>query len=56
MKTPEQLSRAAIDEFKTIYQEEFGMVLSDKEVREIAVRLLQFFGLLVKPDSRNDSM
>jgi hypothetical protein len=48
MKTPSQLSRQAIDEFKAIYQEEFGEVLSDDEVREIAVLLLRFFGILNK--------
>jgi hypothetical protein len=46
MKTPQQLSRQAIDEFKAIYQEEFGKTLSDDEVQEIAFRLLRFFGIL----------
>lgn len=49
MKTPQQLSRKAIEEFKVIYQEEFGEILSDDEVREIATRLLRFFGILVRP-------
>jgi hypothetical protein len=49
MKTPPQLSRQAIDEFKAIYQEEFGQSLSDDEVQEIAIRLLRFFGILVRP-------
>ena len=49
MKTPQQLSRQAIDEFKAIYQEEFGQSLSDDEVKEIAVRLLRFFGILIRP-------
>ena len=48
MKTPQQLSREAIEEFKAIYQEEFGETLSDDEVREIATRLLRFFGILSK--------
>lgn len=48
MKTPNQLSREAIDEFKAIYQEEFREVLSDDEVQEIAMRLLRFFGVLNK--------
>ena len=48
VKTPNQLSREAIDEFKVIYQEEFGEVLSDDEVQEIAMRLLRFFGILNK--------
>ena len=46
MKTPQQLSRRAIDEFKAIYKEEFGKSLSDDEVQEIALRLLRFFGIL----------
>jgi hypothetical protein len=48
MKTQRELSREAIEEFKAIYQEEFGEVLSDDEVREIATRLLRFFGILNK--------
>jgi len=48
MKTTNQLSREAIEEFKAIYQEEFGEVLSDDEVQEIAMRLLRFFGILNK--------
>ena len=50
---PQQLSREAIDEFKAIYQEEFGEMLSDDEVQEIAMQLLRFFGILTKetPDS-----
>jgi hypothetical protein len=48
MKTPNQLSREAIEEFKAIYQEEFGETLSDDEVQEIAMRLLRFFGILNK--------
>ncbi len=48
MKTPNQLSREAINEFKAIYHEEFGETLSDDEVQEIAMRLLRFFGILNK--------
>jgi hypothetical protein len=48
MKTPQQLSREAIEEFKAAYKEEFGEVLSDEEVKEIAMRLLRFFGILSK--------
>jgi hypothetical protein len=49
MKSPQQLSREAIDEFKAAYQEEFGEALSDAEVHEMAMRLLRFFGVLRKP-------
>ena len=51
MQIPQQLSREAIEEFKAIYQEEFGTVLSDDEVQEIAMRLLRFFGILMQPAS-----
>jgi hypothetical protein len=50
MKKTEQLSRQAIDEFKAIYQEEFGETLNDDEVQEIAQRLLRFFGILNDPN------
>lgn len=46
MKTPKQLSREAIEEFKIIYQDEFGVSLTDDQVQEIALRLLRFFGIL----------
>lgn len=49
-KAPRQLSREAIEEFKVIYQEEFGEILSDDEVQEIAMRLLRFFGILNKAE------
>lgn len=49
MKISQQLSREAIDEFKTIYKDEFGVELTDDEVKEIATRLLRFFGILHKP-------
>jgi len=54
MNTPQRLSRQAIDDFKAIYQDEFGVTLSDDEVQEIAMRLLRFFGILVKPDDTCD--
>lgn len=49
MKTPQQLSHEAIEEFRAIYQEEFGKRLSDDEVQEIALRLLRFFEVLKEP-------
>ena len=57
MKTPQQLSREAIDEFRTIYEEEFGKRLTDDEVQEIALRLLRFFGILneSKHDGEEDT-
>ena len=49
MKTPAQLSREAMDEFKMIYKDEFGQELSDDEVQEIATRFLRLFGILGSP-------
>ena len=55
MKTPQQLSQEAIEEFRAIYQEEFGKRLTDDEVQEIALRLLRFFGILSEPNEDNKS-
>jgi hypothetical protein len=49
MKTPQQLRVDAIEKFKNIHLEEFGQILSDDEVHEIALRLLQFFGISSQP-------
>jgi hypothetical protein len=55
MNTPNQLSREAIDSFKAIYQEEFGTILNDDEVQEIAMQLLRFFDVLTqKPHLTDD--
>jgi hypothetical protein len=51
MTTLQELSREATDEFKAHYKAEFGQLLSDDEVQEIAVRLLRFFGILTGPNS-----
>lgn len=48
MKKSHQLTREAIDEFKAHYKAEFGKLLSDDEVQEIAFQLLRFFGILTK--------
>ena len=57
MKTPpQQLSQQAINEFKTIYQDEFGQSLSDDEVREIALQLLRFFGILRQPSDNETTL
>ena len=49
MKTLQQIAREAIDEFKTVHEAEFRRRLTDDEVQEIAIRLLQFFGILSHP-------
>jgi hypothetical protein len=53
MTTPNQLSRKAIEDFKAIYADEFGEVLSDAQVQEMAKRLLRLFGMVL-PTSEHD--
>jgi hypothetical protein len=55
MQTPQQLSQQAMEEFRAIYEAEFKQRLTDDEVREIALRLLRFFGILLKPVPENMS-
>jgi hypothetical protein len=55
MDTPQQLSREAIEEFKTIYRADFGEAISNEEAKMIALRLLHFLAVLqpiVVPSSR----
>lgn len=49
MKTPKQVSREAINDFKKIYKDEFGVELTDDGVKELATQLLRFFGILHTP-------
>lgn len=44
-----KLSQPALDEFKAIYEEEFGEMLSDDQAQEMASRVLRLFYLLSKP-------
>lgn len=48
MEPPKQLSQEAIEEFKAIYRDEFGMTLSDPVAREMAIRLLRLFYILLQ--------
>jgi hypothetical protein len=41
-----RLSREAIDEFRTIFTNEFGEELTDDEIGEMGWRLLRFFDIL----------
>ena len=51
--TPQQeLSREAIEEFKGIYQEEFGRDISDDEASEIGCWLLDFLKILLESNKR----
>jgi hypothetical protein len=51
VETSQQLSRQAIDEFKAIYQEEFGQDISDDEARKIALPFLNLFRILLDEPS-----
>ena len=50
MEPSQQLSREAVDEFKSAYREEFGRDLSDSEVQEMGLQLLRLFNLLLRPN------
>lgn len=43
------ISKKAIDEFKNIYREEFGIVLSDNIAMEDATRFMNLFKVIYKP-------
>ena len=55
MQPPQQLSTEAVEEFKAIYRDEFGVELPDDEVEESALRLLRFFRILVRSDEIHQS-
>jgi hypothetical protein len=44
-----RLSETAIQEFKTMYKEEYGQELSDTEAQEAALRVLRFFRIILRP-------
>lgn len=46
---PAKLSREAIEEFKKIYQEEFGRIITDAEALEMGQRLVNLFQILYRP-------
>jgi hypothetical protein len=48
---PRVLSVRATDEFKRLFEEEFGECLSDDEAHQSAENLLHLFGLLVRDNS-----
>lgn len=51
MEAPRQLSHEAVDEFKAIYQSEFGDTLSDGQAEQMALSVLRLFDLLSQPMS-----
>lgn len=44
-----KLSREAIEEFKAIYKEEFGEVLTDIEAQDKGYSLLRLFKIIYRP-------
>jgi len=44
-----ELSKEAIEEFKKIYYQEFGTVISDEKARELAENLLSLFEIIYRP-------
>jgi len=42
------LSKKAKNEFRKIYQEEFGEVLTDEEIEQMGLRLLRLLDLLTR--------
>lgn len=49
-----QLSRKALDEFKTIYFKQFNKKLTDDEANRLGIELLEFFKLIYKPIPKQD--
>ena len=43
------LSKQAINEFKSIYKEEFGEDISDRKAYELAANLLSLFKIIYRP-------
>lgn len=48
-----RLSKKAIDEFKVIYFQKFGVQLTDEQANELGIELLEFFKLIYKPIPKN---
>ncbi len=46
-------SKENVEEFKEIFQKEYGRKLTDEEANESAYSLLNFFKLLLEVDERN---
>lgn len=51
-----QLSAAAITDFKKIYEQRFGEVLSDEEANEKGLDLLRFMKLIYRPIPKTTSL
>ncbi len=52
-----KLSQEAIEEFKAIYKEEFGVLLTNAEAEEMGLRVLSLFQIISAPlPSEKDSL
>jgi hypothetical protein len=47
------LSHKAIDDFKSIYKQEFGESISNQEAKEKGEKLLRLFSIIYKPIPKN---
>lgn len=47
------LSKKALDDFKSIYKQEFGEDISDQEAKEKGEKLLKLFGIIYKTIPKN---
>ena len=47
-----QLPRGAVEEFKTIYEKEFGKMLTDEKASELALDVYEFFKIVTRKKKR----
>ncbi|HEY4505845.1 MAG TPA: hypothetical protein VJJ24_00065 [Candidatus Paceibacterota bacterium] len=43
------INKKSIEEFRTLYQEEFGKYLSEEDALEMATRLIELYQLIYRP-------
>ncbi len=48
------LSKSSMEQFKTIYFEEFGIRITDDDALVLANRVLSFFTVIINEDSNNE--
>lgn len=49
-----RLSKEAIEEFKEIYEREFGKLISDEEAQELGQNLISLFKIIYRPIPSDD--
>jgi len=50
-----RLSKEAIEEFKEIYQREFGETISDEKAQELGQNLISLFKIIYRPIPANQN-